>query len=127
MAKVLVVDDEPEIREFVRKVLAAREHEVVTASDGSSAIDIAFSEKPDVIVLDLNMPELDGYAVCRKLKGDPQTKKIPIIMMTAAYVAVEDAQRGASDGADEYIVKPFLKQILIHNVERLAASSQSAT
>jgi DNA-binding response OmpR family regulator len=69
---------------------------------------------------------MNGFEVCRRLKSDPATSTIPVLMMTAAYLSVEDAARGTGIGADEYIVKPFLRDILVHNVERLLAGIQTA-
>jgi len=119
MAKILVVDDEPDIVRFVTKILESRGHTVVTAADGADALSRVAEDVPDVVVLDVNIPQLDGFEVCRRLKSDPATSHIPVVMMTAAYVRVEDAQHGTSLGADEYVIKPFLREVLIHNVERL--------
>jgi CheY-like chemotaxis protein len=119
MARILVVDDEPDIVRIVTRILEGRGHEVTTAGDGPAALAAVAAARPDVMILDLNLPNLDGFEVCRRLKSAPETKGIPVLMMTAAYVSVEDAKRGTAVGADEYIVKPFLKDVLIHNVERL--------
>jgi|TARA_R110000868_G_scaffold259466_1_gene517710 DNA-binding response OmpR family regulator len=119
MAKILVVDDEPAIVTFVTKILEARNHEVVSASDGEAGLEAARREMPDVMVLDINLPKLDGLKVCRTLKSEEATKHIGIVMITAAYTTVEDANAGEDCGADEYVVKPFLREVLLHNVERL--------
>jgi len=119
MAKILVVDDEPAIVTFVTRILQARNHEVISASDGEEGLAMAQQELPDVAVLDINLPKLDGLAVCKTLKSDEATKHIGIIMITAALTTVEDASRGEDYGADEYVVKPFLREVLLHNVERL--------
>ena len=124
MAHILVVDDEPEIVKLVAKVMEARGHRVTMGHDGQEALDLVAKERPDVLVLDLNLPKVDGFEVCRRLKGADSTKAIPIVMLTAAYVSVEDATRGMGSGADEYVVKPFLREVLVHNVERLLASSK---
>jgi DNA-binding response OmpR family regulator len=126
MAHVLVVDDEPEIVKMVQKIMEARGHRVSVARDGHEAIELAQREAPDVMILDLNLPKLDGFEVCRRLKSEPPTKNIPIVMLTAAYVSVEDAERGVGVGADEYVVKPFLREVLVHNVERLIEESAAA-
>ena len=123
MPHILVVDDEPEITKLVSKIMESRGHRVSVARDGEEAIARVAEDRPDVIVLDLNLPKLDGVEVCRRIKGDAQTRRIPIVMMTAAYVGVDDAARGFDAGADEYIVKPFLREVLIHNVERLIADA----
>jgi CheY-like chemotaxis protein len=71
------------------------------------------------VLLDLNLPRMDGWEVCRRLKSDPRTRAIPIVMMTAAHVTPNDAAHGIELGADEYVIKPFVREVLVHNVERL--------
>ena len=119
MAHILVIDDEPDIVKLVSKILEARGHRVTTGHNGEEALASIDRDRPDVIVLDLNLPKVDGFEVCRRLKSNPATKAIPVVMLTAAYVTVDDATRGLGLGADEYVVKPFLKDVLVHNVERL--------
>ncbi len=119
MARILVVDDEPDIVRVVVRIMEARGHVVRCARDGIEALERIAAEPPDVLILDLNLPRLDGFEVCRRIKSDPATRHIPVVMMTAAYVSVDDARRGADTGADEYVIKPFLRDVLIHNVERL--------
>lgn len=119
MANILVVDDEPDIVRVVVRIMEARDHTVKTAHDGIEALARVREERPDVIILDLNLPGMNGFEVCERLRGDAATRSIPIVMMTAAYVSIEDARRGHTTGADEYVVKPFLREVLIHNVERL--------
>ena len=119
MARILVVDDEPDIVRVVVKIMEARGHQVTTARDGIEALDRVTLDPPDLVILDLNLPRIDGYEVCKRLKTDARTSHIPIVMMTAAYVSVEDAREGQRVGADEYVIKPFLREVLIHNVERL--------
>lgn len=119
MAHVLVVDDEPEIVKLVAKFLEGRGHRVTIARDGQEALDAIAAERPDVLVIDLGLPKVDGFEVTRRLRSDPATKDLPIVMMTAAFPTVEEADRGLSLGADEYVVKPFLRDVLVHNVERL--------
>jgi DNA-binding response OmpR family regulator len=119
MAHILVVDDEPEIVQLVSRVLEARGHRVTIARDGQECLDKIAGERPDVLVIDLNLPKVDGFEVCRRLKSAEDTRTLPIVMMTAAFPSLEDADRGLSTGADEYVVKPFLREVLVHNVERL--------
>ena len=101
--------------------LAARGHTVATAHDGFEALAEVRATRPDVIILDVNLPGMNGFEVCNRLRADQSTRAIPIVMMTAAYVSIDDARRGHTTGADEYVVKPFLREVLIHNVERLLA------
>lgn len=124
MAHILVVDDEPEIVQLVAKVLESRGHRVTIARDGQECLDRIAAERPDVLVIDLNLPKVDGFEVCRRLRADDGTRSLPIVMMTAAFPTLEDADRGLTTGADEYVVKPFLREVLVHNVERLLAKPQ---
>ena len=119
MAHILVVDDEPEIAKLVAKVMESRGHRVTVGRDGQEALELVARERPDVLVLDLNLPKVDGFEVCRRLKSAEETRTLPIVMLTAAFPSVEDADRGLTVGADEYVVKPFLREVLVHNVERL--------
>ena len=121
MATILVVDDEPDIVRVVVRIMENQGHQVRTAADGFEALERVAAERPDAIILDVNLPRMDGFEVCRRLKGDEGTRSIPVLMMTAAYVSVDDAGKAEAMGADEYIVKPFLREVLIHNVERLLA------
>ncbi len=116
---ILVVDDEPDIVKLVAKIMESRGYRVSIARDGEEALAAVHRDPPDVVVLDLNLPKLDGFEVCRRLKSADATKKIPVVMLTAAYVTVDDATRGLGMGADEYVVKPFMREVLVHNVERL--------
>lgn len=116
---LLVVDDEPDVNRLVTRMFAKRGYQVRVAVDGAEALARVAAERPDLILLDLNLPKLDGWQVCRRLKGDPATKQIPIIMITAAHANVDDAAIGLGLGADEYVAKPFMHAVLLHNVERL--------
>lgn len=127
MATILVVDDEPAIRRFVVKILAARNHTVLSAEDGQAGLALAQKELPDVMVLDINLPKLSGLKVCKTLKSNEATKNIGIILITAAYTSVADAGEGEDCGADEYVIKPFLREVLLHNVERLLAAKAEAS
>lgn len=114
--KVLVVDDEEYIQHILNFSFGAEGYEVITAADGAEAIEKAISEKPDIIVLDIMMPKMDGYQACKKLKSDPQTKSIPVILLTAKGRDI-DRRLGSDAGADDYVVKPFSPGRLIERVE----------
>jgi CheY-like chemotaxis protein len=116
---LLVVDDEPEINKLVARIFEKRGYRVTSALDGAEALASVKRDRPDLILLDLNLPKVDGWEVCRQLKADPTTRAIPIIMLTAAHANPDDAQIGLGLGADEYVAKPFVKAVLLHNVERL--------
>ena len=122
---LLVVDDEPEINKLVARIFEKRGYRVNAALDGAEALASVARDRPDLIMLDLNLPKIDGWEVCRRLKSDPATRSIPIIMLTAAHANVDDAQIGLGLGADEYVAKPFVKAVLLHNVERLLGRPES--
>jgi Response regulators consisting of a CheY-like receiver domain and a winged-helix DNA-binding domain len=106
MTKVLIVDDEAPIRLLCRVNLEAEGMEVIEASDGQRGVESARRELPDVILLDVMMPRLDGWGVAQQLVGDELTKEIPIIFLTAR-AEVRDRARGLDIGGIEYVTKPF--------------------
>jgi DNA-binding response OmpR family regulator len=110
--KILLVDDEPEILEICRDYLKASGYDVVTASDGKQGVSSARHEKPDLIVLDLMMPEMDGLDVCREIRRE---SNVPIIMLTAR-VEETDKLIGLEIGADDYMTKPFSPRELVARV-----------
>ncbi len=113
--KILVIDDEPDIREVIRYNLSNDGFRVVTAVAGDEGIQAARSESPDLILLDLMLPGVDGLEVCRILKGESRTRTIPIIMVTAKGEE-SDIVLGLGVGADDYIVKPFSPKELVARV-----------
>ena len=104
--KILVADDEPYILMALTDAVEMEGYECVTAVNGQEALQKAREEHPDLIMLDIMMPYMDGYEVCRELKADPPTREIPVIMLTAKSQQV-DIQKGKEVGADDYITKPF--------------------
>ncbi len=109
--KVLIVDDEMDALLALKVALDAEGYNVSEAKDGYEAIEKVKSEIPDVILLDLMIPEIDGFEVCRKLKSDPMLSHIPVIMLTARG-EIDDKVEGIEMGADDYVTKPFnLKEL----------------
>jgi two-component system alkaline phosphatase synthesis response regulator PhoP len=106
MLTLLIADDEPHIVSLVRATLEDDRIRVLEASDGLTALERARSERPDVLLLDLHMPGLDGIEVCRRLRSENQFAQAKIIMLTAAAQAA-DVARGLAAGADHYLTKPF--------------------
>lgn len=104
--KVLVCDDEPYIVESVSYVVRKAGFEVVVAEDGEEALEMGRKEKPDLIFLDIMMPKVTGYEVCRQLKEDPATRDTYIVMLTARGQE-EDERKALDMGADEFMTKPF--------------------
>jgi len=113
--RILLVDDEFNLVEMIKLRLEAAGYEVLTAFDGQTAYDIARKEKPDLIVLDVMLPKMDGYKVCGLLKKDAKYSKIPILMFTAK-AQEEDKQLGKDLGADGYLSKPFEPQVLMNKI-----------
>ncbi|HEY6586336.1 MAG TPA: response regulator [Candidatus Methanoperedens sp.] len=105
-SKILLVDDEIDTLLPLKRSLEVEDYIVIGAGNGPEALIKAKTEIPDIILLDLMMPEMDGYEVCEKLKKDPMTKNIPVIMLTAKD-AVRDKVKGLDIGADDYVTKPF--------------------
>jgi len=114
--KILVVDDETELLKAISILLKTSGYEVVTVQDGQEGLEKAKSLSPDLIVLDILMPKMDGYEVCRLLKFDEKYKSIPIIMLTAKVQDIDKAM-GKKVGADDYIAKPFETQDLIDKIK----------
>ena len=118
MAKILVVDDEPDALELVSFNLKAAGYEVVTADDGNDAVKKARQHAPDLILLDVMLPEVDGLEVCKLLRRDAATAAIPIIMLTAKAAEI-DRVLGLELGADDYVTKPFSPRELMLRVKNL--------
>ena len=116
--KILVVDDEVDLLRAVQIRLAAAGYEVLTATDGQEGLEKARREKPDLIILDLMLPTMDGYRVCAFLKKDVRFSHVPIIMFTAR-AQQEDVDLGREMGAEAYITKPFDHQALVAKVKEL--------
>lgn len=115
--KLLIVDDQPEMRKMLRLALGYGKYQIFEAADGSSALALARAEKPDLVVLDVMMPgKLDGFAVCRALKSDLDLTGSFVVMLTARG-HLEDFADGDVAGADAYMVKPFSPARLVEVVE----------
>ncbi len=125
MPKILVVDDEPDVVELVTFNLRKAGFEVIAASDGTAALRSARLELPDLIVLDLMLPEVDGLEVCKLLRRDPATAGVPIILLTAKAAEI-DRVLGLELGADDYVTKPFSPRELVLRVKKLVERRRHA-
>ncbi len=114
-ARILAVDDSPTILAMLEEILVAAGYEVLTAEDGAQALESARAEMPDLILLDVMLPKLDGYRVCRLLKFDQKYKNIPVIMLTAK-TEEQSMATGLRTGADQYLTKPVEPERLLEAV-----------
>jgi len=122
--KILVIDDNSEMRENISEILELANYEVTSAEDGKKGVALAKSERPDLIVCDVMMPELDGFGVLHILGKDPATLGIPFIFLTARSEPI-DMRKGMSLGADDYITKPFEETDLLNAVEMRLKKSEA--
>lgn len=122
--RILVVDDEPEAVELVEFNLKQAGYAVTTAADGAEAIKKARTQPPDLILLDVMLPEMDGFEICKTLRLDAATARVPIIMLTAKAAEI-DRVLGLELGADDYLTKPFSPRELMLRVKKILARAQS--
>ncbi len=123
-ATILIADDDPAILELVRLALETQGYQVLTASSGVETVRTTLTHKPDLIILDILMPEMDGYEVMRLLKSSEETNNIPIIVLTA-YASEAGALVSWMEGADGYLAKPFNPDELLMLVERVLKGSSA--
>lgn len=106
MARILIVDDEQDLLWALSRSLGTAGYEILTARTGSEALGLARRHRPDLVILDIMIPQPDGLEVCRRLRRDPVLTHVPILFLTARR-SVEDRLRGLEDGGDDYLIKPF--------------------
>ena len=121
--KILVVDDELDILKVVTFRVKKLGHEVVTATNGQEALDLAHKERPDLILLDIRLPVMDGYEVCRRIKIDEELKHIPIVFLTASSAA-KIADKTKEFKADDYLIKPFDPEELLKKIQKFINTSR---
>ena len=114
---ILVVDDEVVTTELAKAFLESHGFNVVIAHDGEDAIDLALTEKPDLVLLDVILPKIDGFEVCKILKSKESMQGIPILLFTAKGLS-KDIEMGEEVGADEYIIKPFAGRALVATIKK---------
>lgn len=118
--KILIVEDEESLLKLESILLTSKGYEVQGVADGKAALEAVVSMKPDLVLLDIMLPEIDGFEVCRRIKADAATQHIPVIMLTAKK-SREDMARGEQVGADWYITKPFKSAMVIETIQRFIA------
>jgi len=123
MPKILIVDDDPDLVEAVTMILESKSYDVIAAYGGNEGLEKAKTEGPDLIVLDVMMPDKDGYVVCKELKADPKYREIPILLLTAVVSKISTTrytqQMGLETEADDYIDKPVEPAELVRRIEIL--------
>ncbi len=120
--KILLVDDTDTILLFLKTLLAGNDFEFLTAKNGAEAVEKARRERPDLVLLDIFMPVMDGIEACRVMKGDPELKDIPVVIVTARSEA-ENVERCLDAGCDDYVFKPVRKLELLDKINRLLGLS----
>jgi CheY-like chemotaxis protein len=115
--KILIVDDEPNVRRLSRTILS-KKFDIVEAEDGKQAVEIANIQNPDVILMDMMMPRMDGLTACQVIKNDPATKSIPVIMVTAIGFEL-NIKLSQHMGASAYITKPFATKDLFDKIDQV--------
>jgi len=124
-SKILVVDDEPDVVMFIARALNGEGYDVISAYDGISALDLAETESPDLVVLDIMMPMMSGYEVCEQLKANPQTQHIPVLCVSSAHNP-NARERTREAGAATLLLKPFSPAELVAQVKRHLTKSHEA-
>ena len=121
-AKILLIDDDPDFVEATKAVLESRPYEVIAALGGEEGLKKAREEKPDLVLLDIIMPDIDGFQVCQQLKKDPQLSQIPVIMITSFSEKYRETSIGVSQGlsleAEDFVDKPVAPAELLIRVEK---------
>jgi DNA-binding response OmpR family regulator len=121
---ILVADDDPDVRDLVTQKLIAAGYRVLAADNGASALRLVVTEQPDMVILDVSMPGLDGLSVCYELHSSAETARIPVLMMSGHSRQV-DIDLGMTVGADDYLVKPFNPGELVRRVRWLLLAGES--
>ncbi len=125
-AKILYIEDNPDNRLLVRRILLVEDYEVVEAEDGPSGIEAALRERPDLILMDMNLPEMDGYELTRRLRELPELAGTPIIAMTA-NVMHGDREKSLEAGCDGYIPKPIDVDALPRQIEQFLRAKEDGS
>jgi len=116
--KILIIDDDPDVLETMAAVLETRDYQVLTALSGLEGINKASEEKPDLIIMDLLMPEVDGFVICKMIKENKEIKNIPVILLTGTGM-VGDLEKGFAAGASDFMIKPVDWDKLFLKIKKL--------
>lgn len=123
---VLIADDDPELLAILKRYLENRGYETVLAEDGAAALAAATARKPDLVLTDVDMPRMDGFTLCRKIKETKAIRNTPIIIMSGKKISDSDQVSGYGFGADDYVIKPFPYPVLLAKVKAILARAGRA-
>jgi len=114
--RILVIEDQEDNRQIVRDLVTASGYELIEATTGEEGLEVAARERPDLILMDIQLPGIDGYEVTRRIKADPQMRRIPIIAVTS-YALSGDDKKAFAAGCDGYVTKPFSPRLLLAKIK----------
>ncbi len=117
--KILIVEDNIVILTMQKQIFEMEGYEIITAQEGMDALKKIHEEKPDVVLLDVNIPGMNGFELCRQIKEDPGLRDIIVVMISAVYYSDEDAKKGMAMGADAYFTKPYENEVLQSKIKEL--------
>jgi len=120
--RILIVEDEESLLKLESIILTSKGYQVTGCSDGASALDEIARNPPDLVILDIMLPGMDGFEVCRRIRSHPESSRVPVIMLSARKNS-QDIERGTQAGAEAYITKPFKSAQLISTIEQILSSS----
>jgi two-component system cell cycle response regulator DivK len=115
--RILVVEDQEDNRQIIRDLLSATDYEIMEAESGEQALDAVAKQRPDLILMDIQLPGIDGYEVTRRIKADPEMRSIPIIAVTS-YALSGEEQKARAAGCDEYVPKPYSPRQLLAKIRQ---------
>jgi two-component system, cell cycle response regulator DivK len=121
--RILVVEDQDDNRRIIRDLLSSVGYEIIEAVDGAAGVELAGRERPDLILMDIQLPVLDGYEATRRLKADPELRAIPVVVVTSYALSGDDAKAKAA-GCDAYVAKPFSPRALLGTIRQFLAEDQ---
>jgi len=119
MYDILAIEDDPIIRAAFKRVLQPEGYKLTLAENGVSGLQACILNKPDLVLMDVHLPDGNGIELCRKIKADPRVRHIPVFIITGEAVTVENRMEGFDSGADDYILKPFSPEELILRIRRI--------
>ena len=117
-ARILVIEDHEDNRRIVRDLLTSRGYDIVEAATGADGVQLAIAQRPDLILMDIDLPDIDGYEATRRLKADPALRSIPVVAVTS-YALSGDEARAMAAGCEAYVAKPFSPRALLAKVQEL--------